>query len=230
MQMQWEAAEKLVLKGYAKTLYAPRRVPSRLRMRSPHQLACRAPSALPLHAPRLIAVLPRCAHRSGMHDFGKKGIDCLLSSVNIAPSINYIMRHPGMGPDASGLIRFAASKGIKTAVYGALGEPAALYSILKNPTLKYIAEFNGKTVEDVVLRWNLQAGVAVSNRITADYAPDGGVCTDDCRAAITAMVKAGEWALSEQEVEEIDRIVLSDGPPETTSVCKKFGAEVSAWC
>jgi len=76
-----------------------------------------------------------------------------------------------------------------------------------------IAAAHGRTAEEVALRWNLQAGYAITNRPTDDYAPDnaklkgmGQFCTNDCETAIVAMAQAYDWSLTEAEVAELDAL------------------------
>lgn len=125
-----------------------------------------------------------------------------------------------MGRDATGLITFGEARGIRTVAYGTLGEPIALQELLQDPTLKKIAAAHKRSVEEVALKWNLQSGYAISNRPTADYAPDnapyGQVCTDACRASITAMRDAFDWDLSRQEMAQLDALAFDAYPQSPT--------------
>jgi hypothetical protein len=63
----------------------------------------------------------------------------------------------------------------------------------------------------VALQWNVQHGYGISNRITADYAPDNtpngtSHCTEDCRAALTAMSELHKWSLTPAEMAQLDMI------------------------
>ena len=170
----------------------------------------------------------------GTYNYCQFSLDCILETATTPPALNYIMRHVGMGPDDNpGLASYGEARGIRTVMYGTLGEPVALEELLTNPTLKSIAQTHERSVEEVALRWNLQSGYAISNRPTADYAPDNtpymAVCpttttttsssdsTDDdaykgevgdCGVALMGMRDVVQWKLSRQEMAQLDEIRL----------------------
>ena len=189
----------------------------------------------------------------GTYNYCESALRCILANATVQPALNYIMRHVGMGPDAMGLLALNDELGIKTATYGALGEPSALTELLADPTLRRIAVAHGRSVAAVALRWNLQAGYAVSNRPTADYnnVVNSASCTDNCSAAIGDMVSEFEWSLSAADVRELDALTFSTwpqppayyasagclGPNGTFSVIAKPNASacamrpsISSWC
>lgn len=160
----------------------------------------------------------------GTYNFCRSAIDCLLETAKHPPAVNYLMRHVGMGPDATGVIEYGEKKkGIRTVAYGVLGEPIALPQLLTDGTIGKIAAAHSRSVEEVALMWNVQSGYAISNRITADYGPanakvDGATsfCTDGCAAAIRAMADASSWSLTEKEMAQLDDIRLDDYPQSPT--------------
>lgn len=187
----------------------------------------------------------------GVYNYCEFGLKCLLANATTPPAFNFLMRHIGMGPDATGIIAFSASHGIRTTAYGTLGEPVALNELLINPTLYPIALQHGRTIEELALQWNAQSGFAISSRITANYAPDNepnrtSYCTDHCRAALTAMAQLGEWHLTQEDMEQLDALRFSTYPQSPTyyssSACDaSFGvsphptasacfASISKWC
>ena len=196
------------------------------------------------------------AHALGVYNYCEFGLKCLLATATTPPAYNFLMRHVGMGPDATGIIAFGAARGIKTVTYGTLGEPTALTELLTSSVVRAIAEAHGRSVEEVALQWNAQAGFAISSRITADYAPDNephgtSYCTADCDAALTAMAQLGQWDLTAEEVAQLDALAFnaypqspeyysSTGCPEsfgvsdhpTASACSGHGAGSveSSWC
>jgi len=95
-----------------------------------------------------------------------------------------------------------------------------LNELLADPALGAIAAAHGRSVEAVALRWNLQSGLAVSNRPTADYAPDnapdGSVCTDGCAAALDDMRAAFDWELSDREMAQLDALAFAAYPQSPT--------------
>ena len=160
------------------------------------------------------------ARALGMYNFCEFSLSCVLATATTPPAINFIMRHVGMGPDATGLIAYNREHGVRTGTYGLLGEPVALAYVLMNPALRQIARSHGRTVEDVALRYNVQAGYAVSSRITADYAPlntpTGSQCSADCDAALTAMSRVHTWRLRPAEVRTLDAMRLGGFPQSPT--------------
>jgi len=152
----------------------------------------------------------------GTYNYCQFSIDCILQTAVTPPALNYVMRHVGMGTDSTDLIRYGEARGIRTVAYGTLGEPVALAELLEDTVLEEIAETHGRSVEEVALRWNVQAGYAVSNRPSADYAPDnapdGMVCSGghdgDCSAALNGMRRVFGWELSRQEMARLDGVKL----------------------
>ena len=192
----------------------------------------------------------------GVYNFCEFGLTCLLETATTPPAYNFIMRHPGMGPDATGIIHFGAAHGILPAVYGTLGEPTAHRELLSSEVLRAIGEAHNRTVEEVALQWNAQAGYAVTNRITSDYAPENepdgqSYCTADCDAALAAMAQLSEWALTTDQISQIDALSFGAYPQAptyysstgcnasfgvsehpTASVCAEHGvgSPESSWC
>eukprot|EP00966_Prymnesium_polylepis_P134493 3108421-Prymnesium_polylepis.1 len=146
----------------------------------------------------------------GLYNYCEFGVSCILATAKTRPAVNIVLRHVGMGADAAGLAAFNAKHGIRTAAYGSLGEPVALSELLSDPTLVSIAAAHHRSVEEVALKWNMQAGFAVTNRPTADYAPSnkpfGSACTAHCSAAIGAMAQAHDWELTSEEVSRLDAL------------------------
>merc|ERR1719491_2429193 len=152
----------------------------------------------------------------GTYNYCQFSLECLLATAKTPPALNYIMRHVGMGPDATGLAHYGEARGIRTVLYGTLGEPVALEELLRNPVLHSIAKAHKRSVEEVALRWNIQSGYAISNRPTADYAPDNtptmAVCPTtaaataaaeeeegghgDCSVALLGMQEVMQWELT----------------------------------
>jgi len=194
------------------------------------------------------------ARSLGTYNYCQFSLDCLAETATQMPMVNFLLRHVGMGVDATGIIEYGESLGIKTATYGTLGEPVALDEVLLNTTMRQIADTYGRTVEEVALKWNVQSGYAVTSRITSDYAPDnepqGSWCTRDCDAALTAMSQAYEWELEDEDMATLNAMSFtaytqsptyysSEGCPAsfgvsvypTTSACSKWMPKyASAWC
>lgn len=153
------------------------------------------------------------ARALGTYNYCQSALKCLLATAETPPAFNYIMRHVGMGPDSTSLIQYGEARGIRTVTYGTLGEPVALPELLTHPVLMDIAARHGRSVEEVALRWNLQAGFAVSNRPSADYAPAnapfGMVCPGpggDCDAGLQGMQEAFTWELTRADMARLDEV------------------------
>jgi len=194
------------------------------------------------------------ARALGTYNYCEFSLDCLLANATVPPTYNFIMRHAGMGPDATGLIALNTEHGIRTVTYGTVGEPVALQEVLTSSALQTIAEAHERSVEAVALKWNAQSGYAISNRITDDYAPDNvpngtSHCTDNCRTTLTDMAQLGSWSLSADEMATIDELSFSAYPQSPTyyssagcahsfavsehpteSACNISATRSSSWC
>jgi diketogulonate reductase-like aldo/keto reductase len=82
-------------------------------------------------------------------------LDELLAVAEVIPAVNQIEFHPYL--QSRSLVEFCLEKGIRPEAWSPLmvGGP-----VLKDPTLQTIAQRHGKTVAQVVLRWDVQMGVA----------------------------------------------------------------------
>jgi len=152
----------------------------------------------------------------GTYNYCPSALDCLLASAKTPPALNFLMRHPGMGPDALGHIAYSESNGVLAVTYGTLGEPIALPQLVNSQTLQRIGTSHGRTPEAVALRWNVQAGYAVTSRPTADYNLTSSACTRHCQAALSAMSDVYDWQLTPSEVAEIDAMAFSTPPQPPT--------------
>jgi methylglyoxal/glyoxal reductase len=78
----------------------------------------------------------------------------LLAAAAVIPAVNQIEFHPYLqsGP----LVEFCRSKQIQIEAWSPLMQGGAL---LHDPTLAAIAERHGKTIPQIVLRWDMQKGV-----------------------------------------------------------------------
>ena len=78
----------------------------------------------------------------------------LLAAAEVVPAVNQIEFHPYL--QSRRLQEFCRTKGIQLEAWSPLMQAGPL---LKNPTLAEIAKQRGKTVAQVILRWDLQSGV-----------------------------------------------------------------------
>lgn len=78
----------------------------------------------------------------------------LLDAAEIVPTVNQIEFHPYL--QSRPLVEFCRSKRIQVEAWSPLGQGG---SLLQDATLADIAQRHGKTVAQVILRWDLQRGV-----------------------------------------------------------------------
>lgn len=129
--------------------------------------------------------------------------------------------HVGMGRDAHGLRTFGESRGIRTFAYGAVGEPGPNQEILSSPLLKKIGKKHHKSPEQVALRWVLQTGAAVSVRPTLSFGLGQSSCPAAeeeeeeacCYHGLQARASSYDWALTEQEIAQLDAMTSPDDNP-----------------
>jgi diketogulonate reductase-like aldo/keto reductase len=78
----------------------------------------------------------------------------LLAAAEVVPVVNQIEFHPYL--QSRPLVEFCRSKQIQVEAWSPLGQGGV---ILQDPTLAAIAKRHGKTVAQVILRWDIQSGV-----------------------------------------------------------------------
>ena len=71
----------------------------------------------------------------GIYNYNRSSIDCILETATVPPSLNYLMRHVGMGPDRTELIQYGEFMGIRTVACGILGEPIGVLELLIDLTV-----------------------------------------------------------------------------------------------
>jgi 2,5-diketo-D-gluconate reductase A len=91
----------------------------------------------------------------GVSNFTQRHLDRLLAAANVVPAVNQVELHPGFPQEE--LRDFNREHGITTQAWSPLGQGKGL---LDDPVVRQVAERNGRTPAQVVLRWHLQSGVA----------------------------------------------------------------------
>ena len=157
----------------------------------------------------------------GVYNFCESQLECLLRTAAVPPSINFLMRHVGMGPDATGIIEFSASRRIQTAVYGTLGEPVALPALLRDKVVRGIAQRPWAECRGGRAQMECTVGIcgldAHHCRLRPDNTPTGSRCSDDhCSPALNAMSQVGAWELSTEEMHSLDALRLRGYPQPPT--------------
>jgi diketogulonate reductase-like aldo/keto reductase len=97
----------------------------------------------------------------GVSNHLRPHLDELLAVAEVVPAVNQIEFHPYL--QSKPLVEFCHSKQIQPEAWSPLMVGGA---ILKDPKLVEIAQRHGKTVAQVILRWDLQSGVVTIPKTT----------------------------------------------------------------
>lgn len=89
----------------------------------------------------------------GVSNFLQHHLEDLLSTANVVPAVNQIEFHPELVQQS--LLDYCRRAGIRVEAWA----PLMQGRVFELPLLQKLAEKYGKTVPQVVLRWNLQKGV-----------------------------------------------------------------------
>src|SRR3954449_12872457 len=123
----------------------------------------------------------------GVSNFQPAHLRRLIDETGVTPSINQVELHPYL--QQPGLRREHAELGIVTEAWS----PLAQGKVLGDPAITAIAEAQGKTPGQVVIRWHLQLGNVVipksvtPERIEQNFEVFGFELSDDEMAAIEAL-------------------------------------------
>jgi len=90
----------------------------------------------------------------GVSNFMIKHLDELLAAAEVVPAVNQIEYTPYL--QSKPLVEYCREKGFQMEAWSPLMQGGAL---LQDPTLAGIAAAHGKTVAQVILRWDVQGGV-----------------------------------------------------------------------
>lgn len=93
----------------------------------------------------------------GVSNFSEKGLRELLSFARIKPVVNQLELHPSLSQRR--LVGACLRMGMTCTAYSPLGNRKG--GILEAPAVMQLADTLGKTPAQVVLRWNVQRGIAV---------------------------------------------------------------------
>ena len=93
----------------------------------------------------------------GVSNFEPEHLERVLEEGSIVPAINQVELHPAF--QQRKLRAFQEPRGIITEAWGPLGQ--GKYDLAELPGLQDIAESQGKSIQQIVLRWHLQEGVVV---------------------------------------------------------------------
>lgn len=101
----------------------------------------------------------------GVSNFNSHHVDELLAYARIKPAVNQIEIHPYMTQQE--VVGNTFAKGIQVEGWAPLGQGGA---VLQDGTIGAIARNHGKSIAQVILRWNIQRGlIAIPRCDNADY-------------------------------------------------------------
>lgn len=92
----------------------------------------------------------------GVSNFHAQHLNDLLQSTGVKPMLDQVESHPLMNNQE--LIDACRKAGIAVGVWSPLGGPRV--PLLRHPVLQSLAEKYGRTPAQIVLRWDIQRGVA----------------------------------------------------------------------
>lgn len=99
----------------------------------------------------------------GVCNFLPEHIERIIAQTGVAPAINQVELHPYF-PQA-GQLAFDRSKGIVTQAWSPLGRAN---DIITNETIGEIAGRHGRTIPQIILRWQVQQGAVPLPKATSD--------------------------------------------------------------
>lgn len=91
----------------------------------------------------------------GVSNFLEEHLTNIIDETGVTPATNQIERHPYFNNKE--LVRVNEEKGILTEAWSPFGRE--INDVLTNPVIKEIAERQGKTAAQVILRWNIENNV-----------------------------------------------------------------------
>ena len=125
----------------------------------------------------------------GVCNFDRRRLEALLRFCRVKPMIDQFERHPLFQQEETAA--FCRANGIQVMSYSPFArmDPA----LMENPVLKEIAAVHGKTVGQVILRWNIEHG-------------DIPIPASKSSAHIAANLEVFDFALAPEEVARIDAL------------------------
>ncbi|BAH45553.1 probable 2,5-diketo-D-gluconic acid reductase [Brevibacillus brevis NBRC 100599] len=99
----------------------------------------------------------------GVSNFHVHHLEELLKDAEIKPMVNQVEFHPRLSQDE--LRAYCKEQGIQFEAWS----PLMQGQLLDNPVLKGIAEKHGKSIAQVIIRWDLQNGVVTIPKSTKEH-------------------------------------------------------------
>ncbi|MFF2481121.1 aldo/keto reductase [Paenibacillus sp. NPDC058071] len=99
----------------------------------------------------------------GVSNFQKHHLEDLLQDAKVVPAVNQIELHPYLSQQT--LRDFGKARGIQIEAWS----PLMQGRLLDEPVLKSIAEHHGKSIAQVIIRWDLQHGIVTIPKSTKEH-------------------------------------------------------------
>ena len=148
-------------------------------------------------------------HAIGVSNFYPHVLTNFCETVSIPPMVNQIETHPFYAqPSALETMKYY---GVQPEAWAPLG--GGRYNLFENETLAAIAEAHGKSIGQVMLRWNVQRGVVVIPKSTH-------------QERIEENLKIWDFSLTDEEMEKISALDLGY----TGTAIKHFDPEFVRMC
>ncbi|TLS49786.1 aldo/keto reductase [Paenibacillus antri] len=121
----------------------------------------------------------------GVSNFQIHHLEDLLSVARVKPMVNQVEFHPRLTQKP--LLRFSKEQGIQLEAWS----PLMQGELLEHPTLSELAAKYGKSVAQIILRWDVQHGVVTIPKSTKEH-------------RIVENAALFDFALSEEDMQRID--------------------------
>ena len=142
------------------------------------------------------------ARMIGVCNYLPRHLDALMETAEIVPTVNQIELHPGFLNRDS--LEYCLKNDIQVEAWSPLGEG----TLLNHPLIQHIAQTHQRTPAQICLRWCVQHGAIPIPKSANEE-------------RIRQNLDIFSFALSEEEMEEIDAMPFSGGPgfdPDTITI------------
>jgi len=128
----------------------------------------------------------------GISNFQIKDVEILLASAKIPPAVNQIMLHPYVYEQTTPLLEYSAKKGIVIEAYSPLIPLTQYPGGPVDKPVKAAAKRLGATEDQILLAWTKAKGAIA-------------LTTSSKKTRLEGYLKAGDLALTKEEIEAIDK-------------------------
>ncbi|GLJ48223.1 hypothetical protein SUGI_1018230 [Cryptomeria japonica] len=170
-----------------------------LRLRKGHTLPLKEEDFLPLDIKSTWHGMEKCFELGltkaiGVSNFSCKKIEDLLKHAKIPPAANQVEMHPMW--QQKKLREYCSKMKIQVCAFSPLGAPNTPWGsniVMDSPVIKEIAQKHGKSIAQVVLRWEIEQGVCVIPKS----------CN---KGRITENFQVFDWCLTAEDHEKMSKL------------------------